>query len=82
MSVKKQYRPRRSYTADIKQELVDLYRSGRHKCNIIREFDMASSLHGKWIAQSDNSGSSRKRTTARRSEWQELIELRKQNQQL
>ena len=71
MSERKQPRPRRTYTPEFKQQLVDLYRSGKRKCDIVREYDIAKSLLDKWIAQ-DN----------RTPEQQELIELRKQNKQL
>ena len=49
--------------------------------NIVREYDIANSLLDKWIAQADNSGSFKEKDN-RTSEQQELIELRKQNQQL
>lgn len=63
------------------QLLVDLYRSGKRKCDIVREYDIANSLLDKWIAQADNSGSFKEKDN-RSPEQQELIELRKQNQQL
>ena len=78
---KKQPRPRRTYTSEFKQQLVDLYRSGKRKCDIVKEYDIASSLLDKWIAQADNSGSFKEKDN-RTPEEQELIELRKQNQQL
>ena len=66
---------------EFKQQLVDLYRSGNRKCDIVREYDIAKSLLDKWIAQADNSGSFKEKDN-RTPEQQELIELRKQNQQL
>lgn len=81
MSEKKQPRPRRTYTSEFKQQLVDLHRSGKRKCDIVREYDIANSLLDKWIAQADNSGSFKEKDN-RSPEQQELIELRKQNQQL
>lgn len=81
MSERKQPRPRRTYTQEFKQQLVDLYRSGKRKCDIVREYDIAKSLLDKWIAQADNSGSFKEKDN-RTPEQQELIELRKQNQQL
>lgn len=77
----KQPRPRRSYTPEFKQQLVDLYHSGKRKCDIVREYDIAKSLLDKWISQADNSGSFKEKDN-RTPEQQELIELRKQNQQL
>jgi transposase len=81
MSEKKQPRPRRTYTSEFKQQLVDLYRSGKRKCDIVREYDIASSLLDKWIAQAEPSGSFKEKDN-RTLEQQELINLRKQNQQL
>lgn len=81
MSEKKQPRPRRSYTSEFKQQLVDLYHSGKRKCDIVREYDIAKSLLDKWISQADNSGSFKEKDN-RTPKQQELIELRKQNQKL
>ena len=81
MSEKKQPRTRRTYTSEFKQQLVDLYRSGKRKCDIVREYDIASSLLDKWIAQAEPSGSFKEKDN-RTLEQQELINLRKQNQQL
>lgn len=46
MSEKKQLRPRRSFRPEFKQQLVNLYRSGNRKCDIVREYDIANSLLG------------------------------------
>ena len=81
MSEIKQSRQRRTFTSEFKQQLVDLHRSGKRKCDIVREYDIANSLLDKWIAQADNSGSF-KESDNRTPENQELLELRKQNQQL
>lgn len=81
MSEEKKPRTRRSFTSEFKQQLVDLYRSGKRKCDIIREYDISSSMLDRWIAQSENSGSFKEKDN-RTPEQQELIELRKQNQQL
>lgn len=81
MSKEKKPRTRRTYTPEFKQQLVDLYRSGKRKCDIIREYDISSSMLDRWIAQSTNSGSFKEKDN-RTPEQQELIELRKQNQQL
>ncbi len=81
MSEEKKPRTRRTYTPEFKQQLVDLYRSGKRKCDIIREYDISSSMLDRWITQSENSGSFKEKEN-RTPEQQELIELRKQNQQL
>lgn len=81
MSDKKQTRSRRTFTPEFKQQLVDLYHSGKRKCDIVREYDIASSLLDKWIAQANHSDSFQEKNN-RTPEQQELIELHKQNQQL
>ena len=81
MSEKKQPRSRRTYSPEFKQQLVDLVRNGKRKCDVIREYDIAASLLDKWITQADNTGSFREKDN-RSPDQQELIELRKKNQQL
>lgn len=81
MSEEKKPKTRRSFTPEFKQQLVDLYKNGKRKCDIIREYDISSSMLDRWIAQSENSGSFKEKDN-RTPEQQELIELRKQNQQL
>lgn len=79
MSVEK--RPRRTYTDEFKNQVVQLYRNGKRKCDIIREYDIASSLLDKWIKQADTSGSFKEKDNLT-PEQKELIELRKRNKQL
>lgn len=74
-------RTRRTYTSELKQQIVDLYRSGKRKCDIIREYDIAGSLLDKWIALADNSGSFHEKDN-RTTEQEELLRLRKENQRL
>ena len=61
--------------------LIILRLRGKRKCDIVREYDIASSLLDKWIAQAEHSGSFKEKDN-RTLEQQELINLRKQNQQL
>lgn len=79
MTVEK--RPRRTYTDEFKNQVVQLYKNGKRKCEIIREYDIASSLLDKWIQQADNSGSFKEKDNLT-PEQKELIELRKRNKQL
>lgn len=81
MPEKNSRRQRRTFTSEFKQQIVDLYRSGKRKCDIIREYDISASLLDKWIAQANNSGSFKEKDNRTLRE-QELIELRKQNKQL
>lgn len=74
-------RPRRTYTDEFKNQLVQLYLNGKRKCDIIREYDIAASLLDKWIKQSQTTGSFKEKDN--RSDLEkELIELRKRNKQL
>ena len=74
-------RPRRTYTEEFKNQLVQLYLNGKRKCDIIREYDIAASLLDKWIKQSQTTGSFKEKDN--RSDLEkELIELRKRNKQL
>lgn len=38
MSQRKQSQPRYTYTSEFKQQLVDLYCSGKRQCNIVTAF--------------------------------------------
>ena len=74
-------RPRRTYTDEFKNQFVQLYLNGKRKCDIIREYDIASSLLDKWIKQSQTTGSFKEKDN--RSDLEkELIVLRKRNKQL
>jgi transposase len=81
MSKNKEPRPRRTFSPELKQQIVDLYRGGKRKCDIIREYDIASSLLDKWIAQANNSGSFKEKDN-RSTEDTELLRLRREIQQL
>lgn len=57
MTEQKQRRKPRKYTDEFKQQLVELYHSGKRRCDICREYDIATSLFDKWVKQASNSGS-------------------------
>ena len=67
---------RRSFTPEFKSQIVVLYQNGKRKCDIIREYDIASSLLDKWIKQAETSGSFKEKDN-RTDEQNELIALRK-----
>ena len=71
----------RSYTDEFKQQLVQLYHNGKRKCDICREYDIATSLLDKWLKQSATSGSFHEKDN-RTPEQQELVELHKRLKQL
>lgn len=81
MTEKRQRRKPRKYTDAFKQQLVDLYHAGKRRCDICREYDISTSLFDKWVKQADNSGSFLEKDN-RTPEQEELIKLRKENQQL
>jgi transposase len=72
---------RRTFTADFKSQIVQLYQNDKRKSDIIKEYDISSSLLDKWINQAENTGSFKEKDN-RTPEEQELIELRKRNKQL
>lgn len=74
-------RPRRTYTDKFKNQLVQLYLNGKRKCDIIREYDVVSSLLDKWIKQAQTTGSFKEKDKHSYLE-NELMELRKRNKQL
>lgn len=73
--------PRRTFTVEFKNQMVQLYLNGKRKCDIIREYELTPSALDKWIKQSQTTGSFKEKDN-RTPEEQELIELRKQNKQL
>ena len=53
MTEQKQRRKPRKYTDEFKKQLVDLYHSGKRRCDICREYDIATSLFAKWVKQEE-----------------------------
>ena len=49
MTEQKQRRKPRKYTDEFKKQPVDLYHSGKRRCDICREYDIATSLFDKWV---------------------------------
>ncbi len=72
---------RRTFTAEFKQQMVQLYENGKTRANIVREYDLSGSALDRWIAQSQNSGSFTEKSN-RTPEENELLALRKENQRL
>ncbi len=50
-------RARRTFTAEFKKQMVQLYQNGKRKTDIIREYELTPSALDKWISQANNSGS-------------------------
>ena len=74
-------RQRRTFTQEFKNQMVQLYNSGKRKCDIVREYELSYSTLDKWINQFENSGSF-KESDNLTPEQEELIKLRKKNKQL
>lgn len=49
--------PRRTYTDEFKNQLVQLHLNGNRNCNIVHKYEVASSLLNKWIKRSNSAGS-------------------------
>lgn len=81
MTQTKTRRPRRTYSDEFKNQLVQLYLNGKRKCDIVREYDLSSSLLDKWIKQATSTGSFKEKDN-RSEEEQELIQLCKKVKQL
>lgn len=74
-------RERRSFTDEFKNQMVQLYLNGKPRVEIIGEYDLSASAFDKWVKQSQSTGSF-KESDNRTEEQNELIKLRKENQQL
>jgi transposase len=81
MPEKQQRRKRRTFTDEFKKQIVELYKGGKRKSDIIREYDIGSSTLDRWIGQSNKSGSFKEKDNRSPAE-EELIKLKKENQQL
>ena len=76
-----QRRPKREFTEEFKQQMVQLYNSGKSKADINREYDLTPSALNRWIQRINATGST-KEADNRSPEENELLKLRKENQQL
>lgn len=74
-------RQRRTFTKEFKQQMIDLYNSGKPRVDIIREYDLTPSSFDKWLRQAKQSGSFKEADNLTPSE-KKLLALRKRNQQL
>jgi len=74
-------RDRRTYTEEFKEQMVKLYESGKPKKDIMTEYDLTPTAFNTWIKRSQSTGSFKEKDN-RSPEENELIKLRKENQQL
>ena len=71
----------RIYIDEFKNQLVQLYLNEKRKCDIIREYDIVTSLFDKWVKQAQTIVSLKEKDNRFDLE-NELIELCKRNKQL
>jgi transposase len=74
-------RAKRVYTDEFKQQMVQLYKNGKPRKDIIREYELTPSALDKWIKQSETTGSFKEKDNLT-PEQIELARLRKENKQL
>jgi len=75
------YSPRRKFTDEFKEQIVQLYLSGKSKSDIRKEYKLHATTLDNWIKQHQNTGSFKSKDNLSDAE-KELIELRKRNKQL
>ena len=74
-------RTKREFTDTFKQQIVQLYNSGKPRSEIIKEYDLTPSAFDKWVSRINTTGST-KESDNRSPEAAELLKLRKENQKL
>lgn len=74
-------RERRTFTAEFKRQMVQLYENGKSRAAIVKEYELSPSALDRWIKQAHNSGSFTEKDN-RTAEENELIALRKELKQL
>ncbi len=74
-------RPRRTFTEEFKQQLVQLYNAGKPRAEILAEYELTASAFDCWVSRINATGST-KEADNRSPEEAELIRLHKEVQQL
>ena len=74
-------RTKREFTDAFKQQIVQLYNSGKPRSEIIKEYDLTPSAFDKGVSRINATGST-KESDNRSPEAAELLKLRKENQKL
>ncbi|MBS3987219.1 MAG: transposase [Erysipelothrix sp.] len=74
-------RNRRSFTDEFKEQIVKLYQTGKKVVNLSKDYELSEQQIYRWIREYEDSGSF-KAADNRSDEENELIRLRKENQQL
>ncbi len=74
-------RNRRSFTDEFKEQIFKLYQTGKKVVNLSKDYELSEQQIYRWIREYEDSGSF-KAADNRSDEEDELIRLRKENQQL
>jgi transposase len=74
-------RERRTFTAEFKRQMVQLYENGKSRAALVKEYELSPSALDRWIKQSQTSGSFSEKDN-RSTEENELIALRNELKQL
>lgn len=74
-------REKRQFTDEFKQQVVNLYNSGKPRSEIIKEYELTPSAFSGWILKYNSTGSFKAKDN-RTPEENELIEARKELKQL
>ena len=69
------------YTDEFKQQIVSLVKNGKSPVEVSKEYNIARSTVNKWVKDFTASGSFKAKDN-RSNEENELLKLRKENQQL
>lgn len=67
---------RRTFTAEFKRQMVQLFESGKSRADLVREYDLSASALDRWISQSQNTGSFTEKAN-RTPEENELLGVKK-----
>jgi transposase len=80
---RKESRPRRSFTAEFKAEIVELCQRGdRSVGQVARDFDLTETAVREWVKQAGRDAGTRQDGGLTTAERKELAELRRENRRL
>jgi transposase len=80
---RKRPRPRRSFTAEFKAEIVELCQRGdRSVGQVARDFDLTETAVREWVKQAERDAGTRQDGGLTSAERKELGELRRENRRL
>jgi len=74
-------KPKRTFDAEFKKQMVLLYQNGKKRSEIVAEYDLTKSALDKWISQYQATGNFTAKGN-RSAEENDLIALRKENKRL